>query len=153
MSVFERLRSEQRARLGVIEAPVDDGLATWFKLRDALVANEVVLLQGDRTMPGQRGVVVPFLNGHVEVPEGPVKLALITGAPIIPTFAVLTDRATVRIILGAPVLVGGSDPGAVSPEVALSKLAAEIAEVVRRYPEQWLVLEKAWVEDRGEVRG
>lgn len=150
MSVFERLRSEHRHRLGVREAPIDDGLLVWFRLRDALLADEVVLLQGDRTMPGQRGAAVPFLHGHLRVPEGPVKLARITGSPIIPTFAIWTPGKRVRIELREPLLVGGSDPVALTPEAALGRLATEIADVVSRYPEQWLVLERAWIEDRGE---
>lgn len=154
MSVFERLRSEQRRRLGVIEAPIDNGLTTWFSLRDALLADEVVLLQGDRTLPGQRGMTVPFLHGHIELPDGPVKLAQITGSPLIPTFAILRASKRIRILIGKPILiVGGSEPNGVSSEEAIRILAAAIGEVVHGSPEQWLVLEKAWVEDRGETRG
>ncbi len=149
-SAFEKLRSEQRRRLDIIEAPIDDGLSTWFRLRDALLADEVVLLQGDRTMPGQRGIALPFLHGHIEMPEGPVKLARITGSPIIPTFAVLTQQRTVRIVLGKPIFVGEPDAGGVSGREALRELAGRIAAMVLQYPEQWLALEKAWVEDRQE---
>jgi phosphatidylinositol dimannoside acyltransferase len=151
MSVFERLRSEQRHRLGLLEAPIDDGLAMWARLRDALRADDVVLLQGDRIMPGQRGARVPFLHGHVELPEGPIKLARITGSPIIPTFAILTPQKKVRILIGEPILTGGSHPEAVSPDEAMQRVAASIASVVREYPDQWLNLQKTWLEDRGEM--
>jgi len=150
MSAFERLRSEQRRRLGVIEAPVDEGMKTWFSLRDALLADEVVLMQGDRTMPGQKGVRLPVLHGLLEIPEGPVKLAIITGAPIIPTFAVMTGekgrmRGLVRIMIGEPIMVGG---GAGEAEAAMVHLAGRIEAKIREFPEQWLMLEKAWAEDR-----
>src|SRR5439155_1382943 len=52
---FEQMRSEQRARLGIVEAPLDDGWDIWLRLREALLADEAVLLQGDRVLPGQRG--------------------------------------------------------------------------------------------------
>ncbi len=149
--VFERLRAEQRARLGVLEAPVDDGLAMWFRLRDALRDDEVVLMQGDRTMPGQRGVEMAFLHGHIEIPMGPIKLAALSGAPIVPTFAVWTKDRGVRILICEPILVGSGE-GCVCAEVAAGRVAERIAEVVRQYPEQWMVLEKAWVEDRRESR-
>src|SRR5262245_12975358 len=71
MERFERMRAAQRLRLGVIEAPVDDGLAVWVKLRDALLNDEVVLMQADRAMPGQTGHKVRFLHGHLLVPAGP----------------------------------------------------------------------------------
>ena len=91
---FDRLRSKLRSKLGVVEAPIDDGWSIWGGLRDALEANEVVLIQGDRVMPGQRGAEVPFLGGHIPIPTGPVKLALITGSPIIPVFSVRTRIRT-----------------------------------------------------------
>jgi lauroyl/myristoyl acyltransferase len=144
---FERIRSEQRARLGVTEAPVDDGLMVWMRLRDALRADEVVLVQGDRVFPGQKGAAVPFLGGHVRLPEGPVKLALATGAPIVPTFAAQTPGGGVAISMAEPIIVDPLQPGAVSPEEALRRIAAAMASHVSRYPEQWLMLEKAWCED------
>lgn len=150
---FERLRARQRSRLGVIEAPVDDGLAVWFRLRDALGADEVVLMQGDRTMPGQRGRAMPFLHGHVELPDGPVRLAELTGAPIIPTFAIVGAEGRVRIVLRPAIVVGGARAGAVDAKEAMSQLARSIAEVVARHPEQWLALEPMWVEDRAGGRG
>ncbi len=150
MSAFERLRSEHRRRLGIIEAPIDDGLAVWFRLRDALLANEVVILQGDRTMPGQRGVAVPFLHGSMRLPEGPVKLARVTGSPLIPAFATWTPARRVNIELREPLFVGGAVSEGLAPEIALRRVADELADVVARYPEQWLVLERAWIEDRGE---
>ena len=64
-SRFERLRAELRRNLGVVEAAVDDGLANWIRLRDALLADEVVAIQADRVVPGQKGVKVKFLGGHV----------------------------------------------------------------------------------------
>ena len=67
------------------------------------------------------------------------------------TFAIFTERRMVRILIGEPIFVDGSDPRAVSPDKALLRLAECIASVIRQYPEQWLVLDKAWVEDRREA--
>ncbi|CAG0990661.1 Phosphatidylinositol mannoside acyltransferase [Phycisphaerales bacterium] len=141
--LFERLRSRQRRRLGVIEAPIDDGIAMWIGLRDALARNEVVLLQADRTPAGERGVAVPFLHGRVRIPTGPARLARLTGAPIVPVFAArAADR--VRLFVEPPIPVG--------PEVSdgdiCVQLGSLIAKYVARYPDQWLVLEKAWIEDQ-----
>jgi len=59
---FEQSRMALRQRLGVHEAPVDEGWTVWMRLRDALLRNEAVVLQGDRVMPGQKGEAVPFLG-------------------------------------------------------------------------------------------
>ena len=152
-SVFERLRSEQHARLGIIDAPVDDGLAMWFALRDALQRDEVVLMQGDRVLPGQPGVVAPFLGGHMRVPSGSVKLARITRAPLIPTFAIQMPRDRVRIFIDEPIWVddypAGNDESPIDP--ILLRLTGVIEQYVRTYPEQWLCLHPAWCDDEQDA--
>ena len=148
MKRFERLRAAQRERLGVIEAAVDDGLAVWMNLRDALLNDEVVLMQGDRVMPGQSGLRVPFLNGHIIVPRGPVKLAMITGAPLIPIFAPRMPDGSIRIVLEESIdLYAGRSSDRASDQAVVS-LAAVLERAVRNHPEQWLVLHRAFCEDQ-----
>jgi lauroyl/myristoyl acyltransferase len=151
---FERLRSELRWRLGVEEAPVDDGWTVWMRLRDALLADEAVVLQGDRVMPGQKGERVPFLDGHLMLPSGPVKLALATGAPIVPILSVRTQKGKVRLFI-EPAIVAGrereseADAGnAGGPHPALLRWAAVLERYVKAYPDQWLILEAALCEDQ-----
>jgi KDO2-lipid IV(A) lauroyltransferase len=144
-SNFERLRSDFRKRLGIQEAAVNDGWATWLRLRDALAANEVVAIQADRVMPGQKGVKVPFLGGHTLFPEGPAKLAAITGAPIIPIFTIRQRDGRVRVCIDEPIMVSGADPIAI--QEAIAKLAATVGRYVKTYPDQWLVMHRAWCED------
>ena len=138
---FERIRQGLRQRLGVVEQPVDDGWGVWVRLRDALRADEVVAIQGDRVMPGQKGTRRPVLGGHVALPTGPVKLAMASGAPIVPVFSVRTAGGKIRLFIEEPIEV---DAG---PDEAMTRLAAVIARYVAAYPEQWLVLHPAFVED------
>ena len=145
---FERQRSSLRARLGITEAPVDEGWTIWVRLRDALQADEAVVLQGDRVMPGQRGEAVPFLGGTLLLPSGPVKLALATGAPIVPIFSVRTPAGKVKLFIEPPI-----EPGARAtdgPHPALLQWAALLERYVRTYPDQWLLLQPALVEDAVE---
>jgi KDO2-lipid IV(A) lauroyltransferase len=171
LPVFDRCRAEQRRRLGVAEIPIDDGLASWIRLRDALAAGGAVLMQADRAMPGQRSATVPFLHGHMRLPLGILRLARLSGAPIVPAFAIRTshDSRRLRIELHEPIHVADPDPDEEPPgkamvrgaeeespgkailrqaeEAALHKLAAVLASVIARHPEQWLVLQPAWIED------
>ena len=71
MDRFENLRTRARQNLNVIEAPVDQGWGIWLGLRDALARNEVVMLQTDRVMPGQKGIPMKFLHGHLLMPTAP----------------------------------------------------------------------------------
>ncbi|MEM7626680.1 MAG: lysophospholipid acyltransferase family protein [Planctomycetota bacterium] len=140
MSRFEQIRSDLHRQLGIIETPIDDGMASWLALRDALQADGVVMLQGDRVMPGQRGAAVPFFDGEIELPIGPAKLALMTGAPLIPVFAVRLGKGRVRIVLGRPIEV----PDADAVEPALREVGRAIERVVGEHPEQWHVLHRAF---------
>jgi lauroyl/myristoyl acyltransferase len=141
---FERIRQALRQRLGVVEQPVDDGWAVWVRLRDALIANEVVAIQGDRVMPGQKGRRMPFLGGHVLLPTGPVKLATASGAPIVPVFSVRTPQGRIKLFIEDAIIVGDDI------DQAMGKIAAVIGKYVSAYPEQWLVLHRAFCEDAVE---
>jgi KDO2-lipid IV(A) lauroyltransferase len=75
------------------------------------------------------------------LPPGPVKLALATGAPIVPVFCVRTPTGNVRLCVEPAIDVAGKDV-----EHALREIADVIGRYVRRYPEQWLMLQPAWRE-------
>ena len=146
MDRFEQLRGELRRRLGVIEAPLEQGWDMWLRLREALKADEVVLLQGDRVLPGQRGQRVPFFDGHIMLPTGPMKLALATGAPLLPVFTIRRRHGKIRLFIEEPIFVEQNCPrGQTHP--ALLQLAGVLERYVRAYPHQWLILRPAWCED------
>jgi lauroyl/myristoyl acyltransferase len=142
---FEHVRTTLRAKLGVTEAPVDEGWPLWLRLREALMHDEVVMVQADRVMPGQKGSRVPFLHGHLLLPTGPVKLAIASGAPIVPVFAIRTADHRIRIHV-EPAIVVADDPHA-----SLLRIAAVLERYVRTYPEQWLLFHRAFCEDEAET--
>ena len=155
VEAFERLRARLHDSLGIIETPIDDGVGAWLALREALLNDEVIVMQGDRAVRGQKSEVVPFLHGHVRLPTGPVRLAQLTGAPIIPVFALPSGRGGHRVLLKPAIEAGGGNatgfdrnPG---PSVALRALADAIAEVVAAYPHQWLALDTVFHEDSDDA--
>ena len=145
---FDRLRSKLRARLGVTEHPIDQGWSIWPRLRDALLSDEVVLIQGDRVMPGQRGVPVPFHSGHMLMPPGPVKLAMAAGSPIIPIFSIRTRVGRCQVVIEEPIEITSGSGRVTGDHPAMRAMAQAIERQVSRYPEQWAVFERAWCEDR-----
>ena len=136
---FEALRQKVRHMLGIHEAAIDDGWPTLFRLRDRLDAGAVVVMQADRAMPGQKAQVVPFARGHVRLPLGPLRLAQMTGSPIVPVFTVRRPDGKFHISIEPPIDAASDD--------ALPQLAAVLARFIAAHPEQWLVLEPAFVED------
>ncbi|MFW6059255.1 MAG: lysophospholipid acyltransferase family protein [Phycisphaeraceae bacterium] len=147
---FDQIRHRLHERVGVREARVEDGWPVWANLRDALQANEVALMQADRVMPGQHGMAVPFCGGHIDLPLGPVKLAAMTGAPIVPVFAPRTPEGRIRLIIEPAIHVSPDQatPRGQTPPPPLLELARVIEKHVRARPEQWLMLQPMWREDR-----
>jgi lauroyl/myristoyl acyltransferase len=151
-AAFDTMREQLRTRLGAGSVAIDDGWPSLFAMRSALERDEVVVVQGDRAMPGQRSQNVPFLGGHLALPLGPVTLARIVGSPIVPVFTVRTGRDRFRVHLLPPIEFEAAEreipatADAIDP--TLRKIAASIEQFVARYPEQWLVLSPAFVEDQ-----
>lgn len=144
---FETIRRDLRKNLGIHEAAIDEGWATWIRLRNALEQNHVVVMQADRAMPGQKSQAVPILGGSLALPLGPVTLAQITGSPIIPVFAIRTPTGRCRLIAEAPILVYPDAELIDGIPPALLQIGKTIEKYLVAYPEQWLVLEAAFVED------
>lgn len=146
-SRFEQIRRSLRERLGVHEAAIDDGWTIWMRLRDALAANHVVTLQGDRVMPGQKGQAVKFLHGHLLLPTGPIKLAIASGSPLVPIFSIRVPGGRIRIHVEEPIRVDPAAEPVDGVHPALLQFAAVLERYVAAYPEQWLLLQPAFVED------
>jgi phosphatidylinositol dimannoside acyltransferase len=147
MDGFETIRRTLRANLGILEAPIDDGWDTWLRLRDALARNHVVVMQGDRAMPGQKAQAVPMLGGHVMLPLGPLKLAQISGSPIIPVFSMRSPGGRYRLIAEPAILVDAEADLIDGVHPALLELGNNIQKHVSAHPDQWLMLTPAFVED------
>jgi KDO2-lipid IV(A) lauroyltransferase len=145
MDGFEQIRRQLRQTLGVHEAAIDDGWTTWIQLRDALTADHVVVLQGDRAMPGQRSQPVKIAGGHMKLPLGPVKLALASGAPIVPIFTLSTSDGRCRVFVEEPILVNPTAPDDIGP--VLNQIGAVLEKYLTTYPDQLLILDRAFVED------
>ena len=147
---FEAVRATTRDRLGLVAHAVNDGWPVWVALRDALARDEAVLVQGDRVMPGQPGARMPFLGGHMLMPLGPAKLALLSGSPLIPVFAIPVKDGKVRIHIEPAIEVTREQGRVGASHPAMHALADVIARYVKRYPAEWHVLHPAWCEDEAE---
>jgi lauroyl/myristoyl acyltransferase len=141
---WENLRAYLRQKLGVIEAPIDDGPSTLMSLKAALENDAVVVMQADRAWPGQKSCDVPVLHGHLRVPTGPVKLALLCNSPIVPVSAVRTSSGRFRVVMGEAIRAGDYETVA----SAAAALGAALGRFIAAAPTQWLVLRPAFVEDQ-----
>jgi KDO2-lipid IV(A) lauroyltransferase len=96
-----------------------------------------VALQIDRVPPGMRGVKVRMFGDEGEIPEGPLRLAQLSGAPIVPIFCAREGYRRYRAEMFEPVRVPRrASAGAF--EALAQRLADAMSGFVLRAPTQWL---------------
>lgn len=140
MPRFERARSAIRARLGIIEHRISDGLGAWQALQGALEQGDVVVMHADRTMPMQSGTAMPFLGcDRAMLPTGPVRLAVSVGAPVVPVFCrrVATGfEVEMRPPITHAQAMLRADTASAHP--TQRQLVVEMERAIRASPDQWM---------------
>jgi KDO2-lipid IV(A) lauroyltransferase len=128
--------SMREAQAGVHVVHVgDDPLASLPVMRH-LRDGGVVALQIDRVPPGMCARAVQLFGRPGAIPEGPLRLAQLTGAPIVPVFSARTGHRRYSVYLREPVIVPrkASDHAL---DAAAQRLADALGEFVSAHPTQW----------------
>lgn len=110
-----------------------------------LHGNKIIALAGDRVF-NTTGILLDFFGLPTHLPEGPAAFSLKTGAPIIPGFMTRNPDDTFKLIFEKPIEFhpcGDKDKDIIQ---LTSKCKAIIEDYIRRYPEQWFMFRKFWVD-------
>jgi KDO2-lipid IV(A) lauroyltransferase len=86
-------------------------------------------------------VIVNFLGRPAKTAVGPVKLALRTGAAVVPMAMLATDDGRYRIEVKEPVVLSGR-PGSVAEDVGRCSRAVE--SFIEAEPSQWVWMHRRW---------
>lgn len=132
-----------RTSHGINLYPTDGPMIGLYR---ALRRGEMVGLAADRGLEASTRCV-EFFGAPAELPEGPVRLALSTGAPVVPAFGLrLADDTFLARVEPALELPRTGDQEA--DLAAGMELVADFLErVVAQHPEQWLLTKPAWPMD------
>lgn len=116
-------------------------------LMRALQRGEVVAIQTDRAA-GDRVLPVPMFGSRVDLPVGPVQLARVTGAPLLPVFFLLEEWGWYRLLLLPPLRFPDGDQAGPGDPIreAMELLAATMESVIARHPDQWFNFFDVWAE-------
>ena len=112
----------------------------------ALRRNEVVGVMGDRD-PTQQGVMVDFFGRPCRFPQGPARLSLATGAPIIPAFCLRRSNDSFSTVFLPPIPIATEGDREERVRKMAQDFADIIAEQIRLHPEQWGVFYHFWAAD------
>lgn len=121
------------------------GTSVARRLDAALRAGKAVALLCDRDLT-RRGVEVEFFGERTTIPPGPVRLALATGAPLIPA-AVYFNGIGHRIEVLPPVRLDDL-PSDLALEQGSQRLAEALESLISVAPSQWHLLQPNWPSDR-----
>ncbi|CAN5179957.1 hypothetical protein BH09MYX1_BH09MYX1_51940 [soil metagenome] len=130
------LQDNARAASGVRVLHVgDDPLASLPLLRH-LQAKGAVAMQIDRPPPNGRTIPVSLLDGPDALPEGPFKLAQISGAPLVPVFTARAGFRDYILHVGSPHVVARRATAADLAHTA-QIVSDEVTAFLREHPTQW----------------
>jgi len=136
-SLFERFVAFRQS-LGMEVLPLTGGDRPPFEvLEERLRAGGTIALLADRDLT-PRGLDVEFFGATARMPAGPAKLALATGANLMPTTLSFTDTGW-RISFHP--YVEHTDLGAMTQAVA-----AVFEQTIAEHPTDWHMLQKLWVD-------
>lgn len=135
-------------------AAIPRGSAARGVLR-ALRGGRVVAMTLDQDTPQREGVFVPFFSRLACTRDAPARIAMRTGAPVLPVFLFRRGERHAHHMRCAPPLAlepAGSDPeGAVRENVG--RMARAIEDAIREAPDQWTWSHRRWrTQPPGEPR-
>jgi Kdo2-lipid IVA lauroyltransferase/acyltransferase len=114
-------------------------------LLGAMRHGETVGILMDTNMTPPQGVFVPFFGRPACTASGLARVALKTGAAVLPGFMVWEEaeqKYVLRFGEEIPVIATGDDEADALANTA--RFTAVIEEFVRRYPDQWLWVHRRW---------
>lgn len=136
-----------RNRLGIGVILIGrNGASVIRSLEKVIASNGAVALLCDRDLRG-RGVRVVFFGEETTMPAGPVRLALRSGAPLLPVAVYFKPGSGHRIVVRPPLEVRDGETEDALRRGA-QKVAEALEELIIQAPEQWHLLQPNWPSDR-----
>ncbi len=130
--LHDRYRTEQGLRVLHVGAHPTDALPLIAHLRNGGVA----ALQLDRVPPSGRTLTVSLFGQPFRVPEGPFRLASLSGAELLPVFARRLGFFDYELEIGEPLALGRR-PSADELTLAAQKAVSAMQAFVAESPTQW----------------
>ena len=113
------------------------------KVLRALAANQCVAMLIDQHMHGADTVMVDFFGRPARTTSALAAIALRTGAPLVPAFAIPDRHGRCRLVYEPAVEL--PPPGTEDPVRALTQRCTDVLEMqVRRAPSLWLWMHRRW---------
>ena len=131
-----KLHDSVRERTGVRVMHVGDHPLDSLPLLRHVRNGGVIAIQLDRAAPGGRYLDVEMFGGREQLPEGPFRLAALSGAPIVPIFAHRAGYFRYEFSVEAPIYVARAAAPAELASAA-ARAAQSMQSFILRHPTEW----------------
>lgn len=138
---FDKRIRRERAAYGIKLMVAKSGAKGAKALINALKSGESVALLNDQKF--NEGIEVPFFGVGAMTAPGPTRLALKTGAPLIPMSIIRTHGAHFRVTVHAPIDIQNTGDRQKDIENGVLKINAFVENYIRENPTDWF-----WVHRR-----
>ena len=118
-------------------------LTSTQKIVRALKAGRFIAMLCDQDA-GRTGVLVRFLGDRASTAQGAARLAIITGAPVIPGFIIRQKHSKHVIVIGGQVAAPDAEDRTDAVGAITQAYTDRIESYVRRYPDHWLWAHRRW---------
>lgn len=135
----------QRQIKGVNVIPLGKAVRQCLKV---LRGNKILALVGDRDF-SEKGQVLDLFGKRTFFPEGTAVFALKTGTLIVPGFMIRNENDTFTLRFEKPMDFSRQNGDYTKEDIkaVISEYKKVIEDYIRRYPEQWYMFRRFWVEN------
>jgi KDO2-lipid IV(A) lauroyltransferase len=95
--------------------------------------------------------MIDFFGSPARLPDGPVRVALRTGVPIVPAFASRLPDDTFAIHIEPPLDLPETGDHETDVRLAMQEVVKVLERHIARQPEQWLVVSPVWPVDGSQA--
>ncbi|WP_235879717.1 lysophospholipid acyltransferase family protein [Polyangium aurulentum] len=130
------LQDELRERAGVRVVHIGETALDALPLLRHLKTNAVVAMQIDRVPPGMRAREVTLFGAPWQAPEGPLTIAALSGAPIMPVFTRRMGFLEYELVAHPPIRLPRKPSGA-ELDAAAQQMMDAMGAFLEAHPTQW----------------
>ncbi|MEI6124537.1 MAG: lipid A biosynthesis acyltransferase [Bacteroidota bacterium] len=126
---------------------IKDGISHLEQIRDALLNKEIIAMNGDRFMPGNRTISCNFMGKEAEFPVSPFYMAGKYNVPVVYVFAMKETTTHYHFYASAPHKLenfGNLKSRDATLKCIVNEYVGELEKMIKKYPLQWFNYYNFW---------
>ncbi len=139
---FDKRIRQQRAAYGIKLMVAKSGAKGAKELITALRNGQSIALLNDQKF--DEGIEIPFFGVGAMTAPGPTRLALQTGAPLIPMSIIRTQGAHFKVTIHAPLALQKTESRSADIKNGVVKITTFIENHIRGNPTDWFWVHRRW---------